>query len=246
MLILRFNHAPWCLIKKDNVLIWLSWSCFNLPLEDARTDPVRSTFLDRSLELLEARTGTTLPEGFNRTISTMRLTMDPVNAMGRPLLLYAISSGVNWWLREVVYPFQGMRLCREGPVEYLIRIPKGWTPDKGRTHPNAMPIVYLHGLGFGLMQNHLLINHLIQSLPTHPVLVPLAHHTAHAFFHERHLRPWIRSGLVETMKGICRKWVFWEEPQTGMGQRKSDIGGVSLMSHSNGSVGHGWSESVCR
>jgi hypothetical protein len=68
-----------------------------------------------------------------------------------------------------------MMLYREGPVEYLIPIPKGWTPDKGRTHPNAMPIVYLHGLGFGLIQNHLLIKHLIQSLPTHPLVVPLAH-----------------------------------------------------------------------
>lgn len=246
MLILRFNHAPWSLIKKHNVLIWLSWSSFNLPLEDALANPVLSTFLDRSFELLEARTGTTLPEGFDRTISTMRLTIDPVNAKGRPLLLYAISSGVNWWLREVVYTFQGMSLHREGPIEYLIRIPKDWTPDKGRTHPSAMPIVYLHGLGFGLMQNHLLIKHLIQSLPTHPLVVPLAHHTAHALFHERHLRPWTRTELVETMKGICRRWGFWQEPQTGMDQRKSDIGGVSLMSHSNGSVAHGWSESVCR
>jgi hypothetical protein len=139
------------LIKKQNVLIWLSWSCLNLPLEDTRANPAWSTFLDRSLELLEARTGTTLPEGFDRTISTMRLTMDPVIAKGRPLLLYAISSGVNWWLREVVYTFQGLSLHREGPVEYLIRIPKGWIPDNGRTHPTARPIVYLHGLGFGLM-----------------------------------------------------------------------------------------------
>jgi hypothetical protein len=177
MLVIRFNHDPWPSIKKDNVLIWLSWSCFNLPLEDVRANPVWSTFLDRSLELLEARTGTTFPEGFDRTISTLRLTMDPVNAKGRPLLLHAISSGVNCWLREVVQSFQGMMLCREGPVEYLIRIPKGWTPDKGRTHPNAMPIVYLHGLGFGLIQNHLLIKHLIQSLPTHPLVVPLAYHT---------------------------------------------------------------------
>ncbi|RSH95841.1 hypothetical protein EHS25_000934 [Saitozyma podzolica] len=30
-----FNHAPWSSIKKHNVLVWLSWSCFNLPLEDA-------------------------------------------------------------------------------------------------------------------------------------------------------------------------------------------------------------------
>jgi hypothetical protein len=46
------------------------------------------------------------------------------------------------------------------------------------------------------------------------------------------------------MKGICRKWVFWEEPQTGMGQCESDVGGLSLMSHSDGSVGQAWSESV--
>jgi hypothetical protein len=215
-----------------------------MPLEDARGNPTWSTFLDRSLELLEARTGTKFGPGFDPNISVMRLTMDPVNAKGRPLLLYAISNSVNWLLREVFYPTQGMGLYREGPVEYLIRIPKGWTPDKGRTHPNAMPIVYLHGLGFGLVQNHLLIKHLLKSLPTHPVVVPLAPHTAQSLFHHRHLRPWTRAELVESMKEICRKWGFWEEPQTGMRSRETDVGGVSLMSHSNGSVAHGWSE--CR
>ncbi|GFZ43636.1 hypothetical protein JCM24511_01356 [Saitozyma sp. JCM 24511] len=235
-----FNHAPWTSIKRDNMLVWLCWSCFNLPLEEARANPTWSNFLDRSLELLEARTGTTFASGFDPSISIMRLTMDPVNAKGRPFILFAVSNAINWWLREVVYPFWGMGLYREGPVEYLIRIPKGWTAEKGRTQPNAMPVVYLHGLGFGLLQNHLLIKHLLKSLPTHPIVVVIAPHTSQSLFHERHLRPWNRTELVNAMKGICQKWGFWEEPQTGNGVNEADVGGVSLLSHSNGTVAHGW------
>lgn len=242
LLMIRFNHAPWTSIKRDNMLVWLCWSCFNLPLEEARANPTWSNFLDRSLELLEARTGTTFASGFDPSISIMRLTMDPVNAKGRPFILFAVSNAINWWLREVVYPFWGMGLYREGPVEYLIRIPKGWTAEKGRNQPNAMPVVYLHGLGFGLLQNHLLIKHLLKSLPTHPIVVVIAPHTSQSLFHERHLRPWNRTELVNAMKGICQKWGFWEEPQTGNGVNEADVGGVSLLSHSNGTVAHGWSE----
>lgn len=107
---------------------------------------------------------------------------------------------------------------------------------------NAMPIVYFHGLGFGLLQNHLLVKHLIESLPTHPIVVPLAPHTGQAFFHPRHLRPWSRRELVETVKAICTRWRFWEEPQAGNGGQVR--GGVSLLSHSNGSVAHAWRGSI--
>lgn len=37
-----------------------------------------------------------------------------------------------------------------------MRIPSGWTPLNGLTEPNAVPVVYLHGLGFGLVSVHLL------------------------------------------------------------------------------------------
>jgi hypothetical protein len=40
------------------------------------------------------------------------------------------------------------------------------------------------------------------------------------------------------MKRICTKWGFWEE-----GDDLTPVkGGVSLLSHSNGSVAHGWRE----
>jgi hypothetical protein len=88
------------------------------------------------------------------------------------------------------------------------------------------------------LQNHLLIKHLIKSLPTHPLLIPIPPHTSQSVFHPRHLRPWSRPEVVNVMKRICTKWGFWEE---GDDQTPSK-GGVSMLSHSNGSVAHGWCE----
>ncbi|ORY34890.1 hypothetical protein BCR39DRAFT_515410 [Naematelia encephala] len=233
-----FDHAPWEEIKRTNMLVWLSWSCFNLPYEETSANPQWSKFLDNSIAMVEARTGMAFKNGFSEHLKIIRLTLDPVNAKGRPLILYALTNAINWCLEKVVYPFAGMGLYKEGDIEYLVRIPAGWTPEKGRTVDNAMPIVYLHGLGFGLLQSHLLVKHLLKSLPTHPLLIPISPHTSQAFFHPRFLRPWTRPELVEGMKAICTRWGFWNEPQTGMGSRST--GGVSLMSHSNGSVPHGW------
>ncbi|WWD20201.1 hypothetical protein CI109_104677 [Kwoniella shandongensis] len=230
-----FNHAPWSSIRKENILSWLAWSCYGLPLDEVRKNEEYCEFLDYSLDLLEARTGTDFEEGYTPDVEVLRLTLDPVNARARPLILYALSNLVNTWLREVVYPYQGMGLYREGEIEYLIRIPKDWTPEKGKTVPNALPVVYMHGLGFGLLQSHLLIKHLIKSLPTHPLLIPLSPHTSQSLFHPRHLRPWTRPELVESMKTICKQWGFWDEEARG-----DKMGGVSMLSHSNGSVAHGW------
>nr|WVH01958.1 uracil phosphoribosyltransferase [Naematelia aurantialba] len=234
-----FDHAPWESIKRTNMLVWLSWSCFNRPYEEVSSHDEWRTFLEKSITMLEARTGMLFPEGYSKDVKIIRLTLDPVNARGRPLILYALTNAINWGLEQVVYPFAGMGHYKEGDIEYLIRIPAGWTPEKGRIAPNAIPVIYLHGLGFGLLQSHLVIKHLLKSLPTHPILVPISRYTSQAFFHPRFLRPWTRTELVDGIKAICTRWGFWAEPQTGMGSR-SGGGGVSLMSHSNGSVAHGW------
>ncbi|WRT69556.1 uncharacterized protein IL334_006543 [Kwoniella shivajii] len=230
-----FNYTPWDSIKRGNIQMWLAWTCFNTTFEEISTNENHIKFLQYVVELLEARTGTIFEEGYNDKIELSRLTIDKVNAKGRPLILYALTNAINLFLQKVVYPYQGMGLYREGDVEYLIRIPKGWTPEKGRTEPNAIPVVYLHGLGFGLLQSHFLIKHLISSLPSHPILIPLSPYTAQSLFHHRHLRPWTRQQLVDAMKNICTQWGFWDE-----GARGSMRGGVSLLSHSNGSVAHGW------
>lgn len=81
-----------------------------------------------------------------------------------------------------------------------------------------------------------MINRLMDGLPTHPLVIPLSPHTSQDFLHHRRLRPWKRDELVTTIKNICLKWGFWVG-ETGEG-------GVSMMSHSNGSVAHGWSTRI--
>jgi hypothetical protein len=75
----RFNHAPWESLRRQNVLAWLSWSCFTLPYEEAKKNRSYMTYLEKTMTTLEARTGTIIPEGYDPEISILRLTLDPVN-----------------------------------------------------------------------------------------------------------------------------------------------------------------------
>lgn len=77
---------------------------------------------------------------------------------------------------------------------------------------------------------------LVYSLPTHPLFMPIEHHTAQNVFHQRHLRPWRRPEFVSAIRAACVRWGFWEPGQDG----RKGHGGVSMLSHSNGSVHHGW------
>lgn len=242
-LTLRFDHAPWDSLKRDNILIWVSWICFTLPLETALQNPEHGEFLYWTYSVVEARTGTTFPPGHNPSIRTIRFSLDPVNAKSRPLILYALSNTINWMITDIRLSYLGMGRYSHDGVDYLIRIPPGWTPEKGRSDPKAMPVLYLYGLGFGLLQNTLLIQNLLKKLPTHPLVVPIPHHTSMSFFNERHLRPWSRTEFIRCIKAISERWGFWEEPQEGQGGAGAGTwGGLSVLSHSNGSVAHGWSE----
>lgn len=61
------------------MLIWLSWACFSASYEETREDKEHSEFLETSLAMLEARTGTTFEEGFDPKVEFIRLSLDTVN-----------------------------------------------------------------------------------------------------------------------------------------------------------------------
>lgn len=134
----------------------------------------------------------------------------------------------------------------EGEIDYLVRIPPGWTPS--RTQDTSLPVVYLHGLGFGLVSDsacvaddqitsYALIKSLIKALPDQPLLIPLQPHTSQSIFHPRHLKPWTRGEFVESIARTCAEFGFWLPPRDGAEAQ----GGCSILSHSNGSVPHCWS-----
>lgn len=109
----RFNNAPWDALRKENIETWIAWAALNQPLERVKSSSTLRPLLEQTYDLLEARTGTTFLPGNNPNIQILRLTLDPVNIRGRPMILYALASGINWWLRDWVYARMGMGMVRE-------------------------------------------------------------------------------------------------------------------------------------
>ena len=77
-LTIRFNHAPWESLRRENVLIWLAWVCFDLPLEEVRMNTRGAEDLDGVMEALEERTGRRIPDGYDPRISIARPSLDPI------------------------------------------------------------------------------------------------------------------------------------------------------------------------
>ena len=121
-------------------------------------------------------------------------------------------------------------------VRYLVRVPKQWDRVTG-----PRPIVFLHGLGLGLFQYSLLITHLLESFPDHPLLVPLPPHISQNIFHPNFLKPLTRhqtaGRLAELLHGFG--WIqpaFYDDRDTGKEPAVSSLGpketGITVISHS--------------
>lgn len=106
--------------------------------------------VERSVDLWEARSGTKLPERNIEDVGVIRLTLDPVRVLSRPLSLYCLI-----WIAQQVYR-RKLRSCGfeeyvYGGLTYLIRTPKGWSADRSSAE-GTRPLVFLHGLGVGPVQ----------------------------------------------------------------------------------------------
>lgn len=118
-------------------------------------------------------------------------------------------------------------------VEALLWIPPDWTIDSGER-----PLLFLHGLGLGFAQYGALVERLSHpekgSSPAHsrPLLILLQPSISMNLFHPRHLRPGNRQEMVAGLESLVTK-LGW------------DKGGVDVLSHSMGTIIHGWLVKVC-
>jgi hypothetical protein len=113
---LWFNNCEYDEIHRLNMCDWLSWSLYGQPHEevvaeraqwekdgkppihldgelDADEDGLdldgdKLGLVDHCVELVEARSGVNFKEGRNPDVKVIRLTLDPVKVIGRPLILY--------------------------------------------------------------------------------------------------------------------------------------------------------------
>lgn len=203
-----FHHAPWSSIRVLEVRKWLYWSIFNADMPPPeKMPPPHKEALDGALDMLQKRTGTKIPEGSNPNIVPLRLTIDRTFINWRPVTFYAIIGLINRWLRRSYVSCFGATFERHENLEYLLRIPKDWDNAQG-----PRPLVFVHGLGLGLLQYHPLISKLLSVLTDRPILIPLQPQISQDFFHPRFLVPVTRHQMADSLARVLDKlgWAHLE------------------------------------
>jgi hypothetical protein len=198
-------------------------------------DPIRGDrkeFLYYCRELIEARQGYAFKEAPPdwKPLPCMRLTLDPVVVKSRPLLLYMAINAVSY-VTILHAQWDGFTLERQGRIKYLIYRPPEWTREKAKEEPALYrPIVFLHGLGIGLGQYGSLVRYLRKTAltHTHPLLIPLQPHISQAIFDPyNHLHPFQHHEFTALFRRVFRR-EGWTQS------------GVTILSHSNGTLLHSW------
>ncbi|KAF9446937.1 hypothetical protein P691DRAFT_761187 [Macrolepiota fuliginosa MF-IS2] len=245
-----FHLAPWSSIRAVEVRKWLYWSIFNadIPPPD-RISPLHKEAMDNALDMLQKRTGTIFPEGSDPNVVPLRLTIDRTFINWRPITFYAIIGFINRWLRRSYVNHFGVKFEQHENLEYLLRIPKDWDSTHG-----PRPLVFLHGLGLGLLQYHILISKLFRVFTDRPILIPLQPQISQDFFHPRFLIPVTRHQMADNLAQVLDK-LGWarlgveseQDLETDSDEEKDSVEevllqrqGVTMLSHSNGTYVHAW------
>ena len=84
-----FNSEP-SLIRRENMKEWLLWALFGCNLDGLREEWFDE--IEGYLKRLEAYMGRNFEDGWSATAKCMRLTLDPVVMLHRPLLWYTVSN----------------------------------------------------------------------------------------------------------------------------------------------------------
>ncbi|KAK4705167.1 hypothetical protein P7C70_g1037, partial [Phenoliferia sp. Uapishka_3] len=250
-----FHHAKYEDIGRLNMCDWLAWSLYGQPYEElvaeraiwekngrpaAHLDGAPDTdedgltidgdklgLTEHCVDMVEARAGRPFPPGRNPDVKTIRLTLDPVRVWSRPLILYVFV----WCLQKIIIANStrhGFKEVKGGDLRYLVRIPEGWVPDRNGPE-SCRPLLFLHGLGMGMAQYATFLNYLSTSktLKDRPLLVLIQPNISMSFFQKGYLSPLDSTTTATGLKSIAEKWGF-------------DKSGMTVLSHSNGTMVHGW------
>ena len=123
----------------------------------------------------------------------------------------------------------------------MLRIPAKWDAT---TSPR--PIVFLHGLGLGLLQYHGFLSQILESFTDRPILVPLQPQVSQDIFHPHFLKPLDRQGMADRLAGLIEELGWATLPLNGKNTNEMDsegreVGssqvrdtgkGITLLSHS--------------
>ncbi|KAF9130375.1 hypothetical protein BGW39_003124 [Mortierella sp. 14UC] len=151
-------------IARSNMMQWLAWAFWASSIEEVFGSPSDMMELNRMVDYIEATKDIKFAIGFNPNVECIRLAFDPVIASHRPLVYYALV-----WIANT---FAGLVFTVLGFTRFEGTVDTTHPPKKNRIHQqvvdpstdlnywyyapinpdNKVPLVFLHGIGVGLIQ----------------------------------------------------------------------------------------------
>ncbi|KAL1731218.1 hypothetical protein EV714DRAFT_283532 [Schizophyllum commune] len=188
----RTSPAP-ATLSYESVREWLLWAFFHAEVHEAREEWQEE--IDGYLSAVEEYTGQPLDKGTVATSRGMRVTMDTVPMVYRPLIWYGIVAGVD---HSTAARLWYMGFEHYAPARAFDMFPpRLWTPFSkpsaaapysywyrpGSKSSTALPILFIHGIGIGLYPYLPFIADLIARDPGQPILLlellPISMHITH-------------------------------------------------------------------
>ncbi|KAF9134300.1 hypothetical protein BGW39_007468 [Mortierella sp. 14UC] len=186
-------------IGRANMVSWMAWAFWAAPLEEVAQSPAAIIELNEMIDTIEEVKKVKFTEGYNPNVECIRLSLDPVLASHRPLIYYTLIWLANAFTRVVFlmlgftrysgtldqtyafepkfkpkhrksssFPSPGAIAAENKPpgdLAYWYR-----TPVKPQ---NPIPLVFIHGIGVGLVQYiHLVVALTFISRPLILIEVP--------------------------------------------------------------------------
>ncbi|KAF9155183.1 hypothetical protein BG015_010765 [Linnemannia schmuckeri] len=187
-------------IGRANMVSWMAWAFWAAPLEEVAQSPAAIIELNEMIDTIEEVKKVKFREGYNPNVDCIRLSLDPVIASHRPLIYYTLIWLANA-LTKIVFLLLGFTrysgtldqahtfeqtkfkpkhrksssFSSPGAIAAENRPPGDlayWyrTPAKPQ---NPIPLVFIHGIGVGLVQYiHLVVALTFISRPLIMIEVP--------------------------------------------------------------------------
>ncbi|UZJ56812.1 hypothetical protein CBS101457_006132 [Exobasidium rhododendri] len=216
-----FHYAPLEDIYEDNLREWLCWAFAGRPLEEVDADKEMTRLTNEALDMIVHRLNwKDLKPGYNKNVRTVRLTLDKMKVLSRPLGYYIVcngfSHGVIAWLRL----FGGFHYEYSGECSFLVKPAK---QDTGSKRKRQLPILFLHGLGIGIGQYMAFLARLYKHKDG--VVILIQPHISADILHPRYLNPPDKDEQADSTAALLYKLKM---PK------------VTTISHSNGTMVLGW------
>ena len=213
-----FHNANVGAIRAGNMREWLAWAFLGRELQDCEDNADACALLESALGLIEKRCNWKFPTGYNTDIRSIRLTLDPLQASHRPLAAYIVCNGFTYGTIAWACFSGGFQLQTHGELRFMVR-----QADKSAKEP-TLPVVFLHGLGIGIGQYFLFLRQLRHH--TGGVVIMLQPNISGFVLSRHFLDAPSEDSQVEALRTAMHA--------NGFG------GGATLVSHSNGTMLHGW------